>query len=109
MTVKVDVETVVTSALTKYLERAAEVNSNLDQNKVLVAFGGYDVEFFKQDDFTAALLTMPGGKKFVGISKRNKTDNPIPIRGRSLALSRAVKHAVDKLIEEQVRQLTVVK
>ena len=62
----------------------------------------WNVAYRTQDNFTTAVLFNVGRDKleelgpedmFVGVSKRNAEDRNLPIRGRSLALSRAV-HAL---------------
>jgi hypothetical protein len=66
----------------------------------------WNVAYRVQDNFTTAVLfksvsataELRTEDMFVGVSKRNAEDRNLPIRGRSLALSRAV-HAflMDKL------------
>jgi hypothetical protein len=59
----------------------------------------WNVAYRVQDNFTTAVLFKTVGRDsgelrtedmFVGVSKRNTQDRNLPIRGRSLALSRAV-------------------
>lgn len=58
----------------------------------------FDVRYFVQDDFTVALVSVVENgtidHKYVGVSKRNPTDHKNVLRGRSLALSRALKSAL---------------
>lgn len=61
----------------------------------------YEVKYRRQDDFTVALLIdkhSPASDYdhvFVGVSKRNPIDHASPLRGRALALSRAVRRVVE--------------
>lgn len=52
--------------------------------------------YVQQDDFTVALLNSltSGVTLAVGVSKRNPVDQRLPLRGRALAVSRAVRELV---------------
>lgn len=53
----------------------------------------YCPKYFVQDGFTVATLVHRGSEitEFVGVSKRNASDPKLPLRGKSLALSRAIR------------------
>lgn len=59
-------------------------------------FTGAQVQYFVQDQFiTIAVLTTSAGLLLgAGASKRNPIDKPNNLRGRAIALSRAVRSAV---------------
>lgn len=62
----------------------------------------YRVQYYVQDDFTVAALVRLEDRvtTVVGVSKRNITDPKMPLRGKSLALSRAIrKHIQNRLTE----------
>lgn len=56
--------------------------------------------YYYQDNFTIAVLDIEDGRTFVGVSKRNHEDMPNPMKGRSLALARAVHLTVQYTIEQ---------
>lgn len=58
-------------------------------------------QYVQQDDFTVALLnsTSSGVTLAVGVAKRNPIDARMPLRGRALAVSRAIR----ELVENQLR------
>lgn len=62
----------------------------------------YIPEYHMQDDFTVALLIrVDGGQtRVLGVSKRNAEDAKSPLRGKSLAVSRAVRKLALQLIKE---------
>lgn len=57
----------------------------------------YYVKYYVQDDFTVAALVRRRDHvtDVIGVSKRNTTDPKNPLRGKSLALSRAIRQFVD--------------
>ncbi len=80
----------------------------LPADKFNVAFttlySGMTPIYHGQDDFTVAILQNVNTNVVmaVGVSKRNPTDQRVPLRGRSLALSRAVKEFVTKVVLKAV-------
>ncbi len=90
---------VVTGTLKRLLEKKVLRDDNFTTTQVTV-LSGLGVQYFQQDDFTVAVLseTVTGKAVAAGVSKRNPTDQPMPLRGRSLALSRAVKEFVVKVV-----------
>jgi hypothetical protein len=67
-----------------------------DAIKELLSFR---VEYHIAGNFTTAILISPEGNQvFSGVSHKSIEDRPLPIRGRSLALTRALEQfIVDKL------------
>ncbi len=90
---------VVTGTLKRLLEKKVLREDNHDSILTTV-LEGLGVQYFQQDDFTVAVLyeASDGKAMSVGVSKRNPTDQPMLLRGRSLALSRAVKEFVVKVV-----------
>ena len=93
-------EAVVTGTLNRTLQQWAScgrseflVEYNTLHNELINLF--YPV-YFIQDDFTVATLVRQTDNKtmFVGVSKRNVEDPKLPIRGKSLSLSRAVRSLI---------------
>ena len=80
----------------------------LPTDKFNVAFttiySGMVPQYFSQGDFTVATLQNVNTNDImaIGVSKRNPTDNRLPLRGRSLALNRAVVAFVTKVVLKAV-------
>lgn len=60
----------------------------------------FEVTYHIQDDFTVALMTSKDPRRennvnVVGVSKRNPEDGKNSLRGHALALSRAMRKAVE--------------
>lgn len=55
----------------------------------------FRVEYHVAGNFTTAVLISPeGGEVFTGVSHKSVEDRPMPIRGRSLALTRALEQFI---------------
>lgn len=72
----------------------------------------YQVRYHRQDDFTVALLIDKNSPAdyddhvYVGVSKRNPIDRASPLRGRALALSRAVRRMVESRLAGEKEETT---
>lgn len=85
MSINPDVKSVVDGVLRKIYENGSpSISQDLVNN--------YNVRYFVQGEFTTAMLQNKEDptKVFLGVSKRNPEDHKNPLRGRALALSRAV-------------------
>lgn len=86
---------VVTGTLSRVLKQAGEWDNEglyyADLSDDLL--NNYFPKYVIQGDFTVALLCRVKDQvtEFVGVSKRNVRDPRIPLRGKSLALARAIR------------------
>ncbi len=95
-----DFRAVVNGTLIRLAEKGVLAADDLNEVNVTI-LEGLTPKYFCQDDFTVAVLQSQGADNAVvavGVSKRNPTDRPMVLRGRSLALSRAVKEFVTKVV-----------
>lgn len=72
------------------------VNDKPQADKLYQKLAGAVFDFFFDGNFTTVVITTAKGDIYTGVSKRNKLDKPNPIRGRALALSRAIKGYIEQ-------------
>lgn len=90
----------VTEGTVRRLADKKVLADNLIERTITTVTIGTLPTYFQQGDFTIALLQNVDTNEAlaVGVSKRNPTDQKNLLRGRSLALSRAVKEFVVKTV-----------
>ena len=94
---------VTEGTIRRLVDKKILANSLVESTVTTVMFGTLPT-YFQQGDFTVAILQNvdSGVPVAVGVSKRNPTDQKNLLRGRSLALSRAVKEfVVDTVLREE--------
>ena len=95
---------VAAGTLNRALSQVDHLSPDVKQNtynEMMNALLNFEPSYYVQDDFTVALLLTRSGhaSRFVGVSKRNVTDPKNPLRGKSLALSRAVRSFVNSRLK----------
>jgi len=96
-----DYQSVVAGVVQRVFEKEQKLTYDETQRVITTLLdGGVQPTYHQQGDFTLATLLGPNGTMVAfGISKRNPTDQKLPLRGRALALSRAVHQFVDKFAD----------
>ena len=80
--------------LTTMLERRAPNHGKLSNTQVLDLLSASKIEYHIAGNFTTAIVVSPEGQIFSGCSHRSIEDRSVPIRGKSIALTRALNEFI---------------